>query len=39
MTYRNLPLDKQKTETLKGDLYAAFFAGNFPFRSGEKDVR
>ncbi|PLX71142.1 MAG: hypothetical protein C0602_02560 [Denitrovibrio sp.] len=36
MTYTNLPLDSEKTETLKGDLYAAFFAGDFPYSSDDK---
>jgi len=36
MNYRNLPLDEEKTDLLKGDLYAAFFAGGYPYKSDEK---
>jgi len=36
MTYSSLPIDKKKTEYLKGDLYAAFFAGDYPFKSDYK---
>ncbi|ADD68908.1 hypothetical protein Dacet_2146 [Denitrovibrio acetiphilus DSM 12809] len=33
---RALPIDKKKAGSLKGDLYAAFFAGDYPFKSDEK---
>lgn len=34
--YTNIPIDENKIEYLKGDLYAAFYAGGYPLHSDHK---
>lgn len=34
--YESLPLDDEKLGYLKGDLYAAFFAGGYPYKADKK---
>ncbi len=37
MDYTNLPINEDKIGSIKGDLYAAFYAGgDYPFRSDYK---
>lgn len=36
INYRNLPIDEKKAQYIKGDLYAAFYAGGYPFHSDKK---
>jgi hypothetical protein len=44
INYRNLPMDNSTAESLKGDIYAAFFAGGYPYKNdhtmfGETSMR
>ncbi|PLX68739.1 MAG: hypothetical protein C0603_06190 [Denitrovibrio sp.] len=36
MNYTNLPISEDKIDTIKGDLYAALYAGDYPFHSDYK---